>query len=278
MKRRNWWLVCLIPCSIQGFPLCRRQLEKNRARLTPLSLASADHSRPFAHIQGIIFDIDGTLVDSWKLGFDATQVVLNKYKIPLITHELYHECTRYATPERLARHAGLVPGDLDFETVGAQLAQEFDDLYVGLVSVETAGFFDNVKDFLEKIPAHVSLGALTNAAERYGVAVLQVNCPAYSLDKSSGGVYGRFQSIRGADTVPQPKPSPEGLWQVCRDLNLQPTDCVYIGDSPTDAVAAEAAGMASIGVLWGSHGESSLAKAPFAHLCQSVQELEQLLQ
>eukprot|EP01083_Nonionella_stella_P041389 112231_1 len=51
---------------------------------------------------GVIFDIDGTLADSWKLGFDATQVVLEKRNIPLITEASYHECTRYCTPERMA--------------------------------------------------------------------------------------------------------------------------------------------------------------------------------
>ena len=51
---------------------------------------------------GVIFDIDGTLANIWKLGFDATKVVLKNRNIPLIIEELYHECTRYCNPDRMA--------------------------------------------------------------------------------------------------------------------------------------------------------------------------------
>ena len=88
-------------------------------------------------VKGILFDVDGTLADSWKLGFDATQVVLQRNNIELITQELYHDCTRYCTPDRLARHVGYVPEDgLIFHQVGQRLGKEFDDLYVNLVSFE----------------------------------------------------------------------------------------------------------------------------------------------
>ena len=53
-------------------------------------------------IKGVLFDIDGTLADSWKLGFDATQVVLQNNGIAAITEEIYHDYTKYCTPDRLA--------------------------------------------------------------------------------------------------------------------------------------------------------------------------------
>jgi phosphoglycolate phosphatase-like HAD superfamily hydrolase len=239
-------------------------------------------------VKGMIFDIDGTLADSWRLGYDATLTVLERHNIPPITPEIYHSCTRYATPERLARHAGHEPGHPLFEQVGRQLAEEFDDLYVSLVTTETAGLYSGILPFLQRIPDDVAVGALTNAAVRYAHAVLRTNCPAAQTggkwpsipaDASSGlgAIYGRFRSIRGADDVPAPKPSPEGLWQVCRDLQLKPSDCVYVGDSPTDGVAAHAAGMPSVGVLWGSHSRESLSRAPFTCLVSTIQELEGLI-
>ena len=235
-----------------------------------LQASASTHSEMYQEIKGVIFDVDGTLADSWKLGFDATAVILDKNKIPPISAETYHECTRYATPERLARHAGLVPGDDEFEFVGDRLAQEFDDLYVGLVSTKTAGFFPGVHSLLDGIPSDVALGALTNAAARYAYAVIESN-------DQDGTVYKRFESIRGADNVPQPKPSPAGLLQVCQDLDLEPEDCVYIGDSPSDGAAARAAGMMSIGVTWGSHHEENLRRAPFNHVCRTIEELRLLL-
>lgn len=231
----------------------------------------------YKEVKGVIFDIDGTLADSWKLGFDATAVILDKNGIEPITEEIYHQCTKYATPERLARHAGVEPGSEDFIATGARLAEEFDELYVGLVSVETAGFFPGIETLLRSIPQEVKVGALTNAAVRYAHAVLESNCPTSSSNGKRGEIYERFHSIRGADNVPKPKPAPDGLFQVCDDLGLEPEDCVYIGDSPSDGVAAHAAGMPSIAVLWGSHPEESLRKAPFSHFCRTSEELAQLL-
>jgi phosphoglycolate phosphatase len=224
---------------------------------------------PYQEVKGIIFDIDGTLANSWKLGFDATVSVLEKHGIPTITEECYHEHCIYCTPERLARHAGLVPGAADFDKVGAALGKEFDDMYVELVDTTTAGFYPGMHSILKNVPSGVALGALTNACVAYAHAVLKAN--------EEDGLYSRFGSIHGADSVPTPKPSPDGLLQVCQDLGLKPEECVYIGDSPSDAGAAAAAGMPSIGVLWGSNGEEKLRKAPFSQIIQTVEELETLL-
>jgi len=257
-------------------------LHANR-QISNEGVSSVGETRPgdsdvhYKDVKGIIFDIDGTLADSWKLGYDSTASVLKANGILPISEEEYHRCTRYSTPERLARHAGFLPGDEQFDTVGAKLAQEFDDLYVGLVTTETAGFYEDVASFLQEIPSHVALGALTNAAVRYAEAVLEANCPVSSRRQEEGGIHCRFQSIRGADNVPEPKPSPSGLLQVCDDLGLSPGQCVYVGDSPTDALAAEAACMPAIGVLWGSHSEESLRMAPFRHICRTVEELQNLL-
>jgi len=258
--------------------------------------------------KGVIFDIDGTLADSWKLGFDATQVVLKNNDISPITEDLYHECTKYSTPERLARHAGLLPerDREEFLRKGKSLAAEFDQLYVGLISLETTAFYDGIQALILGLPScrgidgdsssgernlagdregGVKIAALTNACVAYAHAVLKVNCPVFAKTTSSEvinadgdeGVYGRFESIHGADTVPKPKPYPDGLYRCCKDIGISAEKCVYIGDSPSDAVAAKEAGMLAIGVSWGSHSKEVVMSAPFDFVCESVDELRQLL-
>jgi phosphoglycolate phosphatase-like HAD superfamily hydrolase len=222
----------------------------------------------------LIWDIDGTLADSWKLGFDATLEVLEQNNIPTITEEVYHYHTRYSTPDRMARHAGLEPGDPNYESVGEKLGAQFDNLYVGLVSTKTAGFYPGIDELLMDVPDGVGLGALTNACVAYADAVFRVN----SVPGDEKRQYSeRFQSIRGADNVPKPKPNPDGLLAVCKDLAVDPSRCVYIGDSPSDAMAAHNAGMRSIGVLWGSHPKASLLKAPFSVLCETIDDLREVL-
>ena len=225
---------------------------------------------PYAHVQAILFDVDGTLADSGQLGFDATLQILEQNQYATITYAEYCEGCRYTTPERLARHVGLTPErDNDFHQVGQRLGQAFDDLYIDLVSMETAAFFPGMYDLIERISVP-KMGVLTNAAERYAHAVLRAN------DRGDGRLYQRFGSILGADTVPKPKPHPDGLLQACRELQIAPADCVYIGDSPSDAMAATAAGMPSIGVTWGAHAKERL-HPHVTHLCETMEELEALL-
>jgi len=76
--------------------------------------------------------------------------------------------------------------------------------------------------------------------------------------------------------VPLPKPKPDGLLQICRELNIAPTDCVYVGDSASDGQAATAAGMKSVGVTWGSHPKSSLLGS-FTLIVDTVNDLESAL-
>lgn len=248
--------------------------------MAPRFSSPTNNDTPYSQVKGVIFDVDGTLADSWKLGYDATVVVLKQNDVSTPSEEEYHEGTRYCTPERLARHAGLEPSDDKFHTEGERLGEEFDNLYVDLVNLDTAGFYPGVHKLLNDMPQEVALGALTNACVNYAHAVLKTNCPAVSngaSESSDGAIYSRFGSVRGADDVPTPKPSPDGLFEVCKDLNLEPHECIYIGDSPSDGVAAKAAGMGAIGVLWGSHQEEKLRQAPFDHLCSTVEELQALM-
>jgi phosphoglycolate phosphatase-like HAD superfamily hydrolase len=223
-------------------------------------------------VDGVIFDIDGTLADSFRLGFDATRVVLKQNGLNDIDEQIYHDFTIFSTPERMARHAGVFPGDPNYEEISTRLGREFDDFYIGLVTIETAKFYPGILEMIKSIPSHIKVGALTNAANQYAHAVLRVN------SDTNGDIYNRFSSIRGADDVPRPKPHPDGLWVVCQDLGgIDPQKCVYVGDSPSDGLAAKNAGMLAIGVLWGSHSEEKVREAPFDHICDSVETLCNLL-
>ena len=257
-------------------------------------------------IRGVVFDIDGTLADSWNLGYQATLTVLTDYHntkseekltpetYPLTSEEYHYGC-RFTTPERLARHVGLEPGNALFEEVGEELGKQFDDYYVQLVDKKTAGFYDGIGELLIKMHSGslirldggnsadgIKIGALTNACVEYAHAVLKANCPGQVADMSSetddndSGIYHRFSSIHGANSVPRPKPFGDGIKLCCSEMGLQPSEVIYVGDAPTDAKAAvDANCRAAIGVLWGSNDEECLSKEKgFNTLCSDVSELE----
>ena len=88
---------------------------------------------------------------------------------------------------------------------------------------------DDVKTYYPR----VRYGALSNACGSYVRAVLAAN-----------NVSKMFEVQLGADEVPASKPNPDGLLMICRLMgDVNPANCIYIGDSPTDGQAATAAGM-----------------------------------
>lgn len=214
--------------------------------------------------KAVLWDVDGTLSDSFMLGFTSTSKVLENNGKSAISEEEYHQGTKFTTPRRLAWH---VTGNPD-DPIGHDLGAQFDDLYVALVSMETAPFYDGILSVLDELQRErqdLQLGALSNACGAYVEAVLRVN-----------GVKNRFGVQLGADQVEAAKPRPEGLLQCCRELGVQPGSCVYVGDSPTDAQAAAAAGMPSVGVTWGSHPAQSV-RAAFTVTVDTVPELQEAL-
>ena len=95
---------------------------------------------------------------------------------------------------------------------------------------------------------------------------------ANSLDAKDGERVALFGVALGADEVPKPKPNADGLLLCCDRLGATPGESVYVGDAPSDGRAARAAGMKSIGVLWGANDEAALAP----HFDELVSEVSAL--
>lgn len=214
---------------------------------------------------GILWDVDGTLCDSYMLGFTSTNQILVRHGKASINEADYHAGTRFPTPQRLSWHVTGDPND----PIGVLLGQEFDDLYVALVSAATAPVYPAIGSLLQALQTSnptVKYGALSNACAGYVTAVLAAN-----------GLQGMFECSLGADTAPRPKPFGDGLLHMCNTMRLDPKRCVYVGDSPTDGQAARAAGMAGLGVTWGSHSKQSLMDS-FDNTVDSVKDLLAALQ
>lgn len=216
------------------------------------------------NVRAVLWDVDGTLADSYLLGYKSTNTVLRNNGLTEIGEDVYHMGTKYTTPRRLAWHSTGNPDD----DCGIALGDQFDNLYVNLVSLETAPFYDGISNLLSSLKKdHPTLrqGALSNACGAYVTAVLKVN-----------GATNDFVIALGADEVPAAKPRPEGLLQICRTLDIHPSQCIYVGDSPSDGHAATNAGMQSVGVTWGSHPVETVRPA-FTFMVDSTDSLRATL-
>ena len=203
------------------------------------------------HTRAVLWDVDGTLVDSTALGLTATNKVLSEQNFDAVTQDEYYRGCRFSTPDRFNFHLKQPPGS----KLGIALGDLFDRTYVSQVSKKTAGLFDGMEQLLRSLAmAGHPQGVLSNACGEYVRAVVRAN----ELDSVDGIRVGIFGAALGADEVASPKPSGAGLLSMCDLLGVDPSLSVYVGDSPTDGGAARAAGMKSIGVTWGANCRSSL--------------------
>jgi N-acetyl-D-muramate 6-phosphate phosphatase len=182
-----------------------------------------------------LFDLDGTLLDSAPdMLATANRMLAARGQAPVLLATLRQHVSRGAR----AMIAAAFP-ELDTAEREALVA-EFLALYreeLGRHSV----LFDDIAAMLQ---------ALEDDGARWGIIT---NKPEYlARDVVAGlGWQARCAVLVGGDTFAEKKPHPLPLQEAARQLGVDPRQCVYVGDDERDVIAARAAGMPSIAVLWG---------------------------
>jgi HAD superfamily hydrolase (TIGR01509 family) len=183
-------------------------------------------------IQAIIFDLDGLMVDSEPLARQAWQAVLAEYG-----YELDQMTFDAMLGLRLADSSRLVK-----ERFG--LSMSIDEI----VALRGRLLLDLVPGNLRPMPG---LYTLLDAVEARGLrkAVATSSPRSYApVALQEVGIADRFEVTITGDAVAQGKPAPDIYLGACRALQLSPTLCVAIEDSPNGVRAAKAAGMTCIAV------------------------------
>jgi N-acetyl-D-muramate 6-phosphate phosphatase len=183
----------------------------------------------------ILFDLDGTLVDSAVDLLNACNLILQQAGKPAIS---LSELRPVVSKGARAMLAVAFP-DLN-EEQRLQYLQPFLDCYQQAVAQHSTPFAD-IEAVLSAIEASGSLwGIVTN--KPYYLAKEVVH---------SMGWTERCAVLIGGDTLPRKKPDPDQLFHACELLAVQAGDCVYVGDDERDVLAAKHAGMKSVAALWG---------------------------
>ena len=208
----------------------------------------------------IIFDFDGTLSDS------KTSIVLTfqhacralGYPVPepgiiapLIGLPLVEMFPRSLPPT--SSRSALSEGQID------ALVQAYRDAYIP-IDREHTRLFDGVEAML------TSLGQ-----SKLAIATSKTQSGANaSLTRS--GLFPHFDLIVGHDTVARPKPNPDMIEHVLRELGVAPDKAVMVGDTHFDLEMADAAGVRAVGVSWGMHGAEGLDRWEVMHSMAALQE------
>jgi phosphoglycolate phosphatase len=188
-------------------------------------------------ISHILFDLDGTLLDSAKDLHACLCKVLAAHHQPNISLETVqlHLNVGAVGFLKLAFGEGISPEKLE------ALREEFLQYYEDLIFEGQTHFFPGTIEVLNQLEKNnLRWGVVTNKRERFTRPILK-----------NLGLLDKASVIICADHVKQAKPSPEPLYLACETLKTNMKDCCYVGDSLADMLAAKAAPMPGLLALWG---------------------------
>ncbi|MEU2775770.1 HAD family phosphatase [Streptomyces sp. NPDC007162] len=181
----------------------------------------------------VIFDLDGTLVDSEPNYFEATRQTLAAHGVPDFTwaeHERLVGISTLETVDLLRERHGLRPP-------AAELLAETNRRYLELARTRTRAY-PQMRRFVELLAAaDVPLAVASGSSiEAIGAVLAGTGLDAY------------LRTVVSADEVPRGKPAPDVFLEAARRLGAAPADCVVLEDAAPGAAAAHAAGMRCIAI------------------------------
>ncbi len=205
----------------------------------------------FAHAQAVLFDLDGTLIDSAPdLGAAADKMRTDRglSSLPL-SH--YRPMAGAGARGMLAIAFGITPEHPEFMAY----REEFFVNYENAMTERTV-IFDGVPEMIAAIVGTgLSWGVVTNKSRRFTEPLTQAM-----------PLFGTAGAIVSGDTTPHAKPHPEPLFEAARRLQVDPAACVYVGDDERDIVAGLAAGMGTVAATYGYLGQQADVSRWNAHL------------
>ena len=209
-------------------------------------------------IKSVIFDLDGTLIDSIHDIADSCNVILEKHGFETHSVDLYIKWIGEGAKLLIER---ALPESTD-KAVVEQLLEEYIPLYRENSTVKTVLFpgIDEVLDFM--VDKGIVISILTNKPHVQTVKIVD-----YYLSKWP------FNFVFGQrDNVPK-KPDPGVALQIASRTKAKPNEVLFIGDSKTDIKTAIAANMHIVGVTWGYGTIESMKQAGCNEFVSTAEEL-----
>ena len=190
-------------------------------------------------VRAVLFDLDGTLVDSAPDLAGAANRLRADHGLPPLPLAQLRPMVGSGARGMVGVAFGVAPGDARFEPLRDAFLAHYE---AGLL--ERTRPFDGVEAMLSALEAAgLPWGIVTNKATRFTTPIV-----------AGLGLARRAAVVVCGDTTPHAKPHPEPLWHAARALGLAPEGVVYVGDDLRDAQAAKAAGMAMVAATWGYLG------------------------
>ncbi len=195
----------------------------------------------------LIFDLDGTLIDSsidLAVSMNATR---EHFSLPPLDPNLIYSYVGNGAAMLIRRS---MPADVSEQQL--ENALDFFLKFYRAHALEHTRLYPGVREVVEELSAagH-TLAVLTNKPERISFDIVRAL-----------GLQERFVRVYGGDTFANKKPNPVGILQLMQDAGAPPDETLMVGDSAVDVQTARNAGVRSCGVLWGFQPESFQMEQP----------------
>jgi phosphoglycolate phosphatase len=199
----------------------------------------------FAGVRALVFDLDGTLIDSkldLALSIDATLKHMGRASLP---HELIYSYVGNGAAVLVRRALGDTVTDAE-----ADAGHRFFLAYYREHMLDNTVTYPGVREALEAL-GHHPMAVLTNKPVRFSEKILEgLRIASY------------FRCVYGGNSFETKKPDPEGLNTILRAFKIEPRQAMLVGDSDVDVRTARNAGAWACGVSYGLGLESMRAHPP----------------
>lgn len=213
--------------------------------------------------KGVIFDLDGTLLDTLTDLTNSTNAVMDQFGFPNHTKEAVRQFVGNGIA-RLLEQA--IPAGRDSESFDAAF-EAFKEHY-GIHCMDETKPYPGIMELLKTLKQEgVKTAIVSNKAD---FAVKKLN-QIYFEDLIPVAI-GEKEDCRK-------KPAPDSVWKAMKELGLSAEQTVYVGDSDVDIMTAKNAGLPCIAVSWGFRDQAFLIQngAKEEQIAANVQELDEML-
>jgi N-acetyl-D-muramate 6-phosphate phosphatase len=209
-------------------------------------VSQGDNVTAAQRIQAVLFDLDGTLIDSAPDLGGAGNDLRVRRGLPALPLADFRPMTGAGARGMLGVALQITPEHPEFEA----LKHEYLAIYEARMTRLTRVFEDMapVLDALDA--AGMPWGIVTNKHSRFAAPVV-----------AAAGLHQRSRVLVCGDTTPHAKPHPAPLLEAGRRMGVDPARCLYVGDDLRDIQAGRAAGMGTVAVAWGYLGQGEPIKA-----------------
>lgn len=194
--------------------------------------------------KGVIFDLDGTLLNSIEDLAESMNTVLKKSNFP--THKA-SEYENYIGSGILNLVQKALPeSHRDSDNCMKYFHMMFEE-YSKNCTNKTAPY-EGIAELLDKLEAnYIKMGILSNKADKLTKKAVQVLLPNWN-----------FECVEGLTSEEHKKPNPIKALHISKKMGIDPNEIIFVGDSGVDMETANNAGMYAVGVLWGFRSKEEL--------------------